>query len=67
MLGGRKIWDQRVQTLKEIVRGGRCNAGTHLPAPAFAVIGITGAGTSCIERCLRAAANQEIRWTQKSS
>ena len=43
------------------MRGGRYNAGTHLPAPGFVLRSVTSAGTSCIERCLRPAANQEIR------
>lgn len=43
LLGERKIWDQRVKIWKEIVRGGRYNAGTQLPAPAFAVRSVTRA------------------------
>jgi hypothetical protein len=31
------------------VRGGRYNAGTYLPAPAFAARSVTSAGTSCVE------------------
>jgi hypothetical protein len=65
LLGERKIWDQRVQIWKEIVRGGGYNTGTHLPAPGFAVRSVTNAGTCFIERCLRPAANPETRWTQK--
>jgi hypothetical protein len=33
----------------------------------FAERSATSAGTSCIERCLRLAANQEIRWRQNST
>jgi hypothetical protein len=35
--GERRIWDQRVQTWKEVVRGGRYNDGTQLPVSALAV------------------------------
>ena len=43
LLDERRIWDQRVQTWKEIVRGGRYNAGTQLPVPALAVRSVTRA------------------------
>jgi hypothetical protein len=40
---GSRSCDQRVQTWEEIVRGGRYNAGTDLPAPVFAVRSVTRA------------------------